>query len=336
VTVSQGQPRFAGMSTLERQQSSRQAADPGSWDRADPAAARRAIRSGAFTGYTAGIAPGCVQANVCILPRGFAEDFLLYCQRNPKPCPLLARSDVGDPRLPTLAGDLDIRTDIPRYHVFRDGEFMEEVTDITPLWRDDLVTFALGCSFSFEEALLQAGLPLKFLARNNVAAVYVSSIDTVAAGPFKGPLVVTMRAFKPAEAIRAIQITSRFPNVHGAPVHIGNPGRIGVDLNRRYHDVGDAEVADDELPVFWACGLTPAIGGAQREAAVVHYPCAVLDADHGFAERYACRSVTPARTATPSTAATACSPVDEIGGAQFPQLALVRKPARCARVALSR
>jgi len=127
------------MSTLELQRDNRQAADPGSWDRADPRAARSVIRSGAFTGYTAGIAPGCVQANVCILPRGFAEDFLLYCQRNPKPCPLLARSDVGDPRLPTLADDLDIRSDIPRYHVFRDGATTSPPSTCpasTPLQRD--------------------------------------------------------------------------------------------------------------------------------------------------------------------------------------------------------
>jgi uncharacterized protein YcsI (UPF0317 family) len=253
----------------------------GAWDRSDPRAARRAIRSGVYTGYTAGVAAGRVQANVCILPRNFAEDFLLYCQRNPKPCPLLARSDAGNPHLPALAGDLDIRTDIPRYHVFRDGEFVEEVTDITTRWRDDLVTFALGCSFSFEEALVQAGIRLKFLERNDVAAVYVTNIDTVAAGPFKGPLMVTMRALRPADAIRAVQITSRFPNVHGAPVHIGNPGSIGVDLSRRYQNVGDPEVADDELPVFWACGLTPqlALRNAKPPLCITHAPSSMLITD---------------------------------------------------------
>ena len=141
--------------------------------RRDPARRGR-IRSAPIRGYTAGIAPGRVQANVCILPRAFAEDFLLYCQRNPKPCPLLARSDPGDPHLPALAEDLDIRTDIARYHVFQDGELVEEVTDITSYWRDDLVTFALGCSFSFEEALLAAGLRLRFLERNSVAGVYIN------------------------------------------------------------------------------------------------------------------------------------------------------------------
>ena len=267
-------------SKVERRTKHR-ADDPAAWDRSNPRAARHAIRSGAYGGYTAGIAPGYVQANVCILPRAFAEDFLLYCQRNPKPCPLLARSDVGDPRLPTLAEDLDIRTDIARYHVFRDGELAEEVTDIRSLWRDDLVTFALGCSFSFEEALAQAGVRLRFRERNNVAAVYVTNIETVAAGPFKGPLVVTMRAFTPADAIRAVQITSRFPNVHGAPVHIGDPGRIGVDLSRRYRNVGDGEVAEDELPVFWACGLTPqfAVQNAKPPLCITHAPSYMLISD---------------------------------------------------------
>ena len=251
------------------------------WDSDDPVAARRIIRAGDYTGYTAGIAPGRVQANVCILPRAFAEDFLLYCQRNPQPCPLLARSDVGDPRLPALAADLDIRTDIPRYHVFRDGELAEEVTDISSCWRDDLVTFALGCSFSFEEALLNAGLRLRFLEKNNVAGVYVTTVPTRPAGPFQGPLMVTMRAFRPADAIRAIQITSRFPNVHGAPVHIGKPEAIGVDLGRRYQDVGDGEVADDELPVFWACGLTPqlAVKNAKPPLCITHAPSSMLITD---------------------------------------------------------
>jgi uncharacterized protein YcsI (UPF0317 family) len=252
-----------------------------SWDASDPRTARQLIRSGAYVGYTAGIAPGFVQANICILPIKWAEDFLLYCQRNPRPCPLLARSDLGDPRLPTLSDDLDIRTDVPRYHIFRDGAFVEEVTNIRSHWREDLVTFALGCSFSFEEALQEAGVRLKFREHNNVAAVYVTNIDTVPAGPFKGPLVVTMRAFKPADAIRAVQITSRFPNVHGAPIHLGDPKSIGVDLSRRYQDVGDPEVADDELPVFWACGLTPqlAVQNAKPPLCITHAASSMLITD---------------------------------------------------------
>jgi uncharacterized protein YcsI (UPF0317 family) len=251
------------------------------WNRADPCAARRAIRSGSYTGYTAAVAPGYVQANICILPRDWADDFLLFCQRNPKPCPLIARSTVGDPRLPTLAADLDIRTDVPRYHIFRDGQFVEEVTDIGSYWRDDLVTFALGCSFSFEEAMLEAGLRLKFLERNSVAGVYVTNVDTMEAGSFRGPLLVTMRAFKPADAIRAIQITSRFPNVHGAPVHIGDPAAIGVDLANRYQNVGDGEVGHGELPVFWACGLTPqlAVKNAKPPLCITHAPSSMLITD---------------------------------------------------------
>jgi uncharacterized protein YcsI (UPF0317 family) len=251
------------------------------WDRSGPRATRHAIRSGVYTGYTAGIAPGHVQANICILPRAWTEDFLLYCQRNPKPGPLIARSDPGDPRLPTLGDDLDIRTDVPRYHVFRDGNFLEEVSDIRRYWSDDLVTFALGCSFSFEEAMLEAGLRLKFLERNDVAGVYVTNVETVPAGPFRGPLLVTMRAFKPADAIRAIQITSRFPNVHGAPVHIGKPENIGVDLADRYQNVGDGDVADDEIAVFWACGLTPqlAVKNAKPPLCITHAPSSMLVTD---------------------------------------------------------
>jgi uncharacterized protein YcsI (UPF0317 family) len=255
--------------------------DPRSWDRRNPREVRRAARSLGYTGYTAGLAPGHVQANVCILPTAYAEDFLLFCQRNPKPCPLLSRSDAGNPRLTALAEDLDIRTDIPRYHVFRDGKFVEEVTDITDLWRDDLVTFALGCSFSFEEALQDAGVPLRFLANNDVAGVYVSNLPTQSAGAFTAPLVVTMRAFRPADAIRAIQITSRFPNVHGAPVHIGDPAMIGVDLEKRYHNVGDGTVANGEIPVFWACGLTPqlAVMSAKPPISITHAPSSMLVTD---------------------------------------------------------
>src|SRR5215468_2714564 len=243
--------------------------------------ARTAIRSGGYRGPTSGLAPGYVQGNLAILPRDLATDFLRFCQLNPKPCPVLAVGEPGDWRLPTLAADLDIRTDVPRYRVFQNGELIDEPHDIRPHWRDDLVTFALGCSFSFEEALQEAGVRLKFRERNNVAAVYVTNVDTVPAGPFKGPLVVTMRAFTPADAIRAIQITSRFPNVHGAPVHLGDPKSIGVDLSRRYLNVGDPEVDEDELPLFWACGLTPqlAVKNASPPLCITHAPSSMLITD---------------------------------------------------------
>jgi uncharacterized protein YcsI (UPF0317 family) len=251
------------------------------WSHCEPAEIRRACRDQEYQGYTAGLARGRVQANICILPKAWAEEFLLYCQRNPQPCPLLSRSDAGDPYLPALGRDIDIRRDVPRYHVFEDGEFVDEVTDICDYWQDDLVTFALGCSFSFEEALLDAGLPLRFLDSNNVAGVYVSNLPTAPAGRFDAPLVVTMRAFTPANAIRAIQITSRFPNVHGAPVHLGDPGMIGVDLKERYQDVGDGTVGLGEVPLFWACGLTPqlAVMKAKPSLCITHAPSSMLVTD---------------------------------------------------------
>jgi uncharacterized protein YcsI (UPF0317 family) len=244
------------------------------FDRSDPRAVRRAVRSGAHAGHTAGLAPGYVQGNVCILPRDYAEDFFVFCQRNPKPCPLLAASDPGDARLPALAEDLDIRSDVPSYRIFRGGEFVEDVPDIGHLWRDDLVAFVLGCSFSFEEALLEAGVPLRHIAEGRNVPMYLTSLDTAPAGPFHGKLVVSMRPFTPANAIRAIQITSRFPSVHGAPVHIGKPELIGIDdLDAPW--VGErSEVRRDELPVFWACGVTPqsVVREARPPLCITHTP----------------------------------------------------------------
>ena len=242
---------------------------------------REAIRSGQFTGHTSGLAEGHVQGNVVILPELLANDFLRYCQRNPKPCPLLAVSEPGEAMLPSLGADIDIRTDVPRYRVWRDGVLTDQPTDISSLWRKDLVTFVIGCSFSFEEALLQAGIPLRHIAQNRNVAMYRSNIATSAAGVFNGPMVVSMRPLKAADAIRAIQITSRFPNVHGAPVHIGNPALIGIaDLAKP--DYGDAvDVLPDEIPVFWACGVTPqaAITQARPEFCITHAPGAMLITD---------------------------------------------------------
>jgi len=223
----------------------------------DPREVRRAIRERRHTGHTAGLARGYVQGNLCILPKDYAADFLLFCQRNPKPCPLLSVTEPGDPRIPALGEDLDLRTDISSYRVFRNGKHAGDVADIRDLWRDDLVAFVIGCSFSFEEALMEAGLPLRYVEQGRNVPMYRTSIETTPAGPFRGKLVVSMRPFTPANAIRAIQITSRYPTVHGAPVHIGRPDLIGIeDLSKPW--VGEAtEVRDDELPLFWACGVTP-------------------------------------------------------------------------------
>jgi uncharacterized protein YcsI (UPF0317 family) len=243
-------------------------------DLRDPRAARRAIRAGTHARHTAGVAPGYVQGNLCILSREYAQDFQTFCKRNPKPCPLLAMSAPGDPRLPSLAADLDIRTDVPSYRVFRDGEPVEDLPDIRHLWRDDLVAFVLGCSFSFEEALIEAGVPVRHIAQGRNVPMYLTSIDTTPAGPFRGKLVVSMRAFTPANAICAIEITSRYPRVHGAPVHIGKPELIGIE-NLAQPWVGDAtEVHDDELPVFWACGVTPqsVVRNARPPLCITHTP----------------------------------------------------------------
>ena len=242
---------------------------------------RQAIRQGRWTAHTSGVAQDRVQGNVVILPEAQANDFLRYCQRNPKPCPLLAVSEPGEPMLPTLGQDIDIRSDVPLYRVWRDGEMVEERADIEALWRKDLVTFVIGCSFSFEQALMEAGLPLRHVAQRKNVAMFRSNVQTVAAGPFHGPLVVSMRPLRAADAIRAVQVTSRFPQVHGAPVHLGDPSLIGIeDLSKP--DYGDAiEVRPDELPVFWACGVTPqaAIRQARPAFCITHAPGAMLITD---------------------------------------------------------
>src|SRR5205807_4184515 len=209
-------------------------------------AARHACRSG-MAASTAGVANGFVQGNLAILPEKLAASFHRFCQLNPKPCPVIGMSDVGDPRIPSLGIDLDIRTDLPRYRVWRDGEVIEEPTDIMAYWRDDLVAFVLGCSFSFEEALMADELPIRHIERKVRVPMYRTNIACHPSGPFAGPMVVSMRPFKPADAIRAVQITSRFPAVHGAPVHLGQPHSIGIqDLGKP--DYGDpVPVEADEI-----------------------------------------------------------------------------------------
>ena len=244
-------------------------------------AERLRIRASGFTGPTSGLAPGNVQANLVILPQALANDFLRFAQANPKPCPVLAVSERGDPSFPTLARDLDIRTDLPCYRVWRHGELVEEPTDIGHVWRDDLVSFAIGCSFSFEEALIEDGIEVRHLACGRNVPMYRTSIPCVPAGVFHGPLVVSMRPLRPADAIRAVQITSRFPSVHGAPVHLGMPEQIGIaDIDNP--DYGDAvPVGRDELPVFWACGVTPqaAIAAVKPEFCITHAPGSMLITD---------------------------------------------------------
>ena len=243
--------------------------------------ARLRCRAGLHAGPTAGVAPGFVQANLVVLPADLAADFGRFCQRNPKPCPLLASSEPGDPRIPAWGADMDIRTDLPRYRVWRDGELVDEPADVADLWRDDLVAFLIGCSFSFEEPMLADGLPVRHIEQGCNVPMYRTNIATQPAGPFHGPMVVSMRPLRPADAIRAVQVTSRFPSVHGAPVHIGLPEALGIrDLAAP--DYGDAvEVRVDELPVFWACGVTPqaVVAACRPPFCITHAPGCMLVTD---------------------------------------------------------
>ncbi len=246
-----------------------------------PAEVRRAAREGGFSGHTSGLAQRHVQGNLVVLPAAQAGDFLRFCQRNPKPCPLLAVGEPGDPALPTLGAGIDIRHDLPRYRVWRHGRLDAEPTDIAALWQDDFVSFVLGCSFSFEQALMDEGIRLRHVEQGRNVAMFRTALPTEPAGPFRGPLVVTMRPLKAADAIRAVQITSRYPAVHGAPVHLGDPALIGI-ANLAKPDYGDAvEVRADELPVFWACGVTPqaALVQAALPLAITHAPGAMLVTD---------------------------------------------------------
>jgi uncharacterized protein YcsI (UPF0317 family) len=242
---------------------------------------RRRIRAGEFAGPTAGLAPGNVQANLVILPQQLAHDFLRFAQANPKPCPVLAVSEPGEPHLPTLGADLDLRTDLPRYRIWRHGELVDEPQRLVEVWREDLVGFALGCSFSFEQALIDEGIELRHITCGSNVPMYRTSIACVPAGRFAGPLVVSMRPMTPGDAIRAIQITSRFPAVHGAPVHLGLPAAIGIaDLGKP--DYGDpVPVGSGELPVFWACGVTPqaVIAEVKPEFCITHAPGSMLITD---------------------------------------------------------
>ena len=203
------------------------------------------------------MAMGYVQANLVLVPRELAFDFLLFCQRNPKPCPLLDVTEPGSPEPRLVAPGADLRTDLPRYRVYQHGQLKEEPTDLNHWWRDDLVGFLLGCSFTFESALLHAGVPLRHLETGCNVPMYRTNITCQPAGVFHGPMVVSMRPLTPALAIKAVQVCSRFPRAHGAPVHLGDPAAIGIgDISKP--DFGDAvDIRPGEMPVFWACGVTP-------------------------------------------------------------------------------
>jgi uncharacterized protein YcsI (UPF0317 family) len=222
-----------------------------------PKELRAAIRGGKLTRTTAGLAPDYVQANLAVLPKEQAYDFLLFCQRNPRSCPLLEVTDAGSAEPKGVAPGADLRTDIVKYRIYKHGEVVDEVTDATAYWRDDLVAFLLGCSFTFEQAMVQAGVRLWHLENEKAVAMWRTNIECRPAGVFHGPMVVSMRPIRPGDLSKAVTASARFPGAHGAPVHIGDPAAIGIPDVQKPH-YGDAQhMASGDIPVFWACGVTP-------------------------------------------------------------------------------
>ena len=241
---------------------------------------RPLIRSGAYRGQTAGLAPGNLQANLAVLGDGYAEDFHAFCLENPRPCPLVGVSGRGDPMMRDL-GDIDIRTDIPSYNVYRHGALERETPSMADLWTDDMIAFALGCSFTFESALTEAGIRMKHIERNETVSMFATNIELRPVGPFAGGMVVSMRPVPRDQVELAIEVTGGYPHAHGAPVHVGDPSAIGVrDINSP--DWGDPAVfAEGDVPVFWACGVTPQ--NVLRQAApplcITHTPGRMLVTD---------------------------------------------------------
>jgi uncharacterized protein YcsI (UPF0317 family) len=232
------------------------------------------IRKGQWDKPTAGLALGYAQANLVILPERYAFDFLLFCQRNPKPCPLLEVLETGSCLTTFLASGADIRTDVPLYRIFKGGKLEATVEEIKDLWQEDFVSFLLGCSFSFEEALLRAKIPVRHIEEKKNVPMYITNIPCKDAGVFHGPMVVTMRPIPREKVIQAVQITSRYASVHGSPIHIGDPSAIGIN-NLELPDFGDpVSIGKNEVPVFWACGVTPqaVIMEAKPDLCITHAP----------------------------------------------------------------
>ncbi len=248
---------------------------------ADTATVRQAIRAAVYGSHTAGLAAGKLQSNIVIVPQHYALDFMRYCQRNPKPCPLVAVSDTGNPMMFTLGKDIDIRFDVPAYNIYKEGELVQTLNSIDAHWHDKLVAFALGCSFTFEHALIKAGVRLWHIDNDTTVPMYRTSIDTVPAGPFHGKLVVSMRAV-PADQVELVSTISRqYPLAHGSPVHVGSPVDIGINDIETPQWGDRAPVPADHVPLFWACGVTPqvAIEQSKLPLCITHKPGHMLITD---------------------------------------------------------
>lgn len=244
--------------------------------------AREIIRAGEYCGYTTGAAKQNVQGNLIILPKEYAIEFAAFCHRNPKPCPVIGMGTPGDPCLNYTLGDIDIRTDLPKYKVFRFGELVDEPTNINSYWRSDLVVFVLGCSLSFELPLLDAGFQLPHIEKGTIVPMYITNITCNPAGRFQGPMVVSMRSFPKNRVDEVVKITSQFPFVHGGPVHVGDPTAIGIkDLYQPDWGESPDSLSLDHVPMFWACGVTPQviIQTAKPSLCITHSPGCMLITD---------------------------------------------------------
>ena len=248
---------------------------------AKPWEVRKLIREGKITVPTSGMCAGYAQANLAILPKELAYDFLLFTQRNPKPCPILEVSDVGSRELKYIAKNCDIATDFPKYRVYEKGELKGEYTSVEDFWRDDLVSFLIGCSFSFESELIEAGIEMRHNTMGCNVPMYITNIETVPAGIFHGPMTVSMRPIPYDQIVRAVTVSGTMPQVHGTPVHIGDPAAIGITATNK-PDFGDpVEIKDGEVPVFWACGVTPqsVLMNVKPEFVITHSPGHMLITD---------------------------------------------------------
>ncbi|WP_210129325.1 putative hydro-lyase [Staphylococcus sp. GDX8P66P] len=239
-----------------------------------PSTLRKMISKGELTGHTSGMAKGYVQANVVILPSAYAYDFLKFCFRNPKTCPLLDVSEIGSTSFPTYGKDANITNEVAQYKVYRYGELVESPTDIAHLFNDDMVSFLIGCSFTFEHALLDAGLPIRHIEEEHNVPMYITNIPAASSGHFSGNITLSMRPMTMQQAIKATEITTHFKNVHGTPIHIGNPSEIGIE-NITNPDFGEpVTIKENEVPVFWGCGVTPQSVAldAKPELMITHAP----------------------------------------------------------------